>query len=153
MSLGGEINATWDQMKQVFIAKYQDYCRTKDKREEFLKMMQKYDEILKDFVERLLYNVHKIILLWGIREDCLDILNLLGKGDISKESFDDIVDLCRRYSRGYSKTCIRERDVFTWAKNSSTRGATHAYIGNLLENFKIDMMSSISSELDVLRGK
>ena len=56
---------------------------------------------MEDFVERLLYNVQragqmnigldvlKIILLWGIRDDCLDMLNLLGKGDISK---DDCLD-------------------------------------------------------------
>ena len=68
--------------------------------------MQKYDESLEDFVERLLYNVKRsgqttiqrdvlnIIMLWGIREDCLVMLSLLGKGDISKEPFYYIVDLC-----------------------------------------------------------
>ena len=57
-------------------------------------------------MERLLYNVQragqidmgkdvlKIILLLGIREYFLDMLNLLGKGDISKESYEEIVDLC-----------------------------------------------------------
>ena len=77
--------------------KYQEYCNTKDKREELFKMVQKDDESLEDFVEMLLYNVQragqtnmgldvlKIILLRGIRDDCLDMLNLLGKGDISKE--------------------------------------------------------------------
>ena len=90
-------------------------------------MVQKDDEILDDFVESILYNVQisgqttigrdvlKIILLWGIREDCLDTLNMLGKGDISKEYFDHIVDLCRRYSRGYSITNTKDRDVFSWA--------------------------------------
>ena len=51
-------------------------------------------------VWRILYNVQrsgqptigrdvfKIILLRGIREDYLDMLNLLGKGDIYNESFD-----------------------------------------------------------------
>ena len=70
-------------------------------------MVQKDEESLEDFLERILYNVQKagqttigrdvlkIILLQGIREDCLDMLNLLGKGDISKESFDHIVDLCQ----------------------------------------------------------
>ena len=38
--------------------------------------------------------VLKIILLRGIREDFLYMLNLLGKGDISKEPFENIVDLC-----------------------------------------------------------
>ena len=94
-------------MKQVFLEKYQEYCNTKDKREELFKMVQRDDEILEDFVERILYNVQragqsnmgldvlKIILLCGIREDFLDMLNLLGKGDISKESFENIVELCQ----------------------------------------------------------
>ena len=38
-------------------------------------------------------DVLKIILLRGIRDDCLDMLNLLEKEDISKESFGKIVEL------------------------------------------------------------
>ena len=91
-------------------------------------MVQKDDEILEEFVERFLYNVQRsghidigmdvltIILLRGIREYFLDMLNLLWKGYISKEYFDHIMDLCRRYSRGYSRTITREWDVFTLAK-------------------------------------
>ena len=79
-------------------------------------MAQKDKESLEDFVERLMYNVQRdrhtnmgldvlnIILLHGIREDCLGMLNLMGKGDISKEYFENIIDLCRRYSRGSSRT-------------------------------------------------
>ena len=79
-------------------------------------MVQKDEESLEDFVERLMYNVQrdgltniwldvlKIILLRGIREDFLGMLNLMGKGDISKESFGNIIKLCRRYSRGSSRT-------------------------------------------------
>ena len=39
-------------------------------------------------------DVLKIIILQGIREDYLDMLNMLGKGDIPKEPFDYIMDLC-----------------------------------------------------------
>ena len=134
-------------------------------------MVQKEDESLEDFVERLLYNVQragkmnmgldvlKIILLCGIRDDCLDMLNLLGKGDISKESFGNIVELCKRYSRGYSrnnrwdKQDKLECDVFDRTQKSSNGGATHAEIGKLLENFKIEMMSSIYSKINVPREK
>ena len=49
-------------------------------------------------------DVLKIILLHGIRDDYLDMLNLLGKGDISKECFENIVELCKRYSRGSSRS-------------------------------------------------
>ena len=155
----------------MFLEKYQEYCNTKDKREELFKMVQKEDKSLEDFVERLLYNVQragqtnmgldvlKIILLCGIRDDCLDMLNLLGKGDISKEPFGKIVELCKRYSRGSSRNNKRdkrdklERDVFDRTQKSFNGGATHAEIGNLLENFKTEMMSSISSEIDVLKAK
>jgi hypothetical protein len=53
VSLGGNVITTWDQMKQKFLNKYQDYCRTREKREELFKMMQKEDENMEDFVERL----------------------------------------------------------------------------------------------------
>ena len=114
----------------MFLDKYQEYCNTKDKREELFKMVQEDYESLEDFVERILYNVQrarqtnmeldvlKIILLCGIRDDFLDMLNLLGKGDISKESFENIMELCKRYSKGSSrnnrwdKQDKLERDVF-----------------------------------------
>ena len=80
------------------------------------------------------------------------MLNLLGKGDISKGSFDHIVDLCQRYSIGSYRTSTRDRDVLTRAQNSSSGGVARVEIGNLLENFKTDMMSSISSQLDILKA-
>ena len=104
-------------------------------------------------------DVLKIILLRGIRDEFLDMLNLLGKGDISKDPFKKILELCKRYSRGSSRNNRRDKwdklecDVFDISQKSSNGGTTHAEIGNLLENFKIEMMSSISSEIDVLREK
>ena len=77
-------------------------------------MNQREDESLEEFVERLEYNIQrsghldfdpyilKTILLRGIIDEHLDILNLLGKGDISKESYQDILTLCRRSLRGTS---------------------------------------------------
>ena len=43
----------------MFLEKYEEYCNTKDKREEPFKMVQKDDESLEDFIERILYNVHR----------------------------------------------------------------------------------------------
>ena len=87
-------------------------------------------------------DVLKIILLHRITDDFLDMLNMLGKGDISKDSFYKNVELCKRYSRGSSRNNRRdkrdklERDVFDRTQKSSNGGATRAEIGNLLENFK-----------------
>lgn len=110
MSLGRDRITNWNQMKQAFLNKYQDYCRARDRNEELFKMSQKEDQSLEYFVERLKYNVQrpghldldpnilKTILLRGIRDEHLDMLNLLGKGDISQESYQDILTLCRRSS-------------------------------------------------------
>jgi hypothetical protein len=164
MSLGGHVITTWDQMKQKFLNKYQDYFRTREKREELFKMMQKEDENLEDFVERLQYNLQrsshpnvskdilKTILLKGVRDDCLDMLNMLGKGDISKESYDEIVNLCKRCSRGASRNRSNSRDTtFSRVQKSASGGATRAEIGNLLEGFKTEMLSSFASQIDTLQ--
>jgi hypothetical protein len=52
MSLGGENISTWVKMRQLFLNKYQEYCRTREQREELFKMSQKEEENLEDFVER-----------------------------------------------------------------------------------------------------
>lgn len=95
MGLGYDSIQTWSDMKETFLSKYQDYCRTKDLTKEVFRMAQKEDESLEDYIERFHYNLkrykhidldHEIletIFIRGMREDCLDTLNILGKGDIS----------------------------------------------------------------------
>jgi hypothetical protein len=166
MSLGGHVITTWYQMKQKFLNKYQDYCRTREKREDLFKMMQKEDENLEDFVERLQYNLQrsshpnvskdilKTILLKGVRDDSLDMLKMLGKGDISKESYDEIVNLCKRCSRGDSRNRLNSRDTtFSRVHKSASGGATRAEIGNLPEYFKTEMLRYFASQMDTLQIK
>jgi hypothetical protein len=129
-------------------------------------MAQKEDETLEDFVERLQYNLQrsghpdvskdilKTILLKGVRDDCLDMLNMLGKGDISKESYEDIVNLCKRSSRGSTRNKSATRDAtFSRVHKSTNGGATRAEIGNLLEDFKTEMINSFASQIDTLQIK
>ena len=82
-------------------------------------------------------DILKTILLKGVRDDCLDMLNMLGKGDISKESYEDIVNLCKRCSRGSTRNKSATRDTnFSRVQKSANGGATREDIGNLLEYFK-----------------
>ena len=94
-------------------------------------MSQKEDGFLEDFVERLEYNVQrpghpdldpdifKTILFRGIRDEHLDILNLLGKGDISKESYQDILTLCsKNFPRNIMKPNATQGYFFKSAKVS-----------------------------------
>ena len=92
MGLGGNSIRTWDEMKQRFLKKYQDYCKVRDIREEIFRMTQKEEETLEDYVERFQYNLQRtkqntldpetlrIIFLRGIKDDCMDALNLMGRG-------------------------------------------------------------------------
>jgi hypothetical protein len=99
-------------------------------------------------------DILKTILLKGVREDCLDILNMLGKGNISKESYEDIVDLCKRCSRGSTKNRSATKDTtFSRVQKLAIGGAKRAEIGNLLEIFKTEMINSFASQIDTLQIK
>ena len=86
-------------------------------------------------------------------DDYLEILNLMGKQDISKEPFDDIIGLCWRYSTGSSKNKVRAQESSAKIVKSTNDEVIGAKIGNLFENFKIDFIRSLSSQLIVFLGK
>ena len=91
MSLGGNCIKTWEDMKNIFLNKYQDYCKSN---EDIFGMTQREDESLEDYVERFQYNLQKskhkhlekeilkTLSLKGIKDDFLKLLNLIGKGDV-----------------------------------------------------------------------
>ena len=45
----------------------------------------------------------KKLLLKGIKNEYLEILSLMGTSDVFQLSYDDVCELCRRYSRGKFK--------------------------------------------------
>ena len=92
----------------------------------------------------------RTILLKGIRDECIELLDM-GGGDISQEIYDDICDHCRRYSRGISKNSKGPWVVSTRAIKPTTGGVTRTKLGNLLDYFKIDILSSLASQIDTLQ--
>ena len=91
MTLGTNSIKTWDDMKKVFLEKYKNHYKHHDLRNEVFKMNKKDDENLEDLVERFSYNIKrskmhnlgldilKTLLLKAIRDEWIDILNLVGK--------------------------------------------------------------------------
>jgi len=57
MGLGPASISTWNGMKETFLSKYEDYCRTRDLREEIFRMTQKEEESLEDYMEWFHYNL------------------------------------------------------------------------------------------------
>ena len=59
MGIKGDNRVTWAQMKKVFLDKYQEYCKDKDRKEAIFKITQKEDENLEDYVETFQYNLQR----------------------------------------------------------------------------------------------
>ena len=94
MTLGTNSIRTWDDMQRLFLEKYKDYYIHYGLRNEVFKMNQKYDESLEDLVERFTYIIKisklhnlgldalKNLLLNAIKDEWIDLLNFVGKGDV-----------------------------------------------------------------------
>ena len=162
MGLGEQTIASCDDMRSIFLKEYQPYCRSRDSKEDVFRMTQQEDENLEEYSERFAYNLQKskqhslnqetirTIFLNGVRDEYLDSLNVMGKGDISNIPFEEIAELCQKYSRGRSK--IGKREASSKAAKSAAGGITRAEIGSLLENFKTDLLSTLGTQVDVLKA-
>ena len=109
-------------MKAVFLNRYQDYCRSRELKDEIFQMTAKPNETLEEYVERFQYNLQrspyaslplpdnvlKTTLIKGMKEQWVETLNIMGKGDIYQENFVDIIDLCIRSSRGSTRLKLAE---------------------------------------------
>ena len=120
-------------------------------------MTRQEDKNLEDYVEIFQYNLQrsrqnvlnddtlKFLLLQGIGDDYIEPLNLMGVGDVSLLIYAEIYDLYRRYSRSASRPRKGIRDTVTITTKNSREGVSRMEIGNLLENFKTDILSSLCS--------
>ena len=154
-------------MKESFLKKYQDYCRSRELKDEIFQMVARPNETLEEYVERfqcnlqispyaslpLPDNVLKTTLIRGMKEQWIETLNIMGKWDIYQEIFSDIIDLCIRSSRGSTRLKLAEHDRFVRDNQISTKGVTRAEIGNLLENLKTDILGTLTTQLDVMQAK
>ena len=75
----------------------------------------------------------------------------MGTGDVSQLTFEEIFNLCKKYSRSKVKNGKGIRD--TRINKSASGGVTRVELGNLLENFKTDILSTLSSQLDTIKTK
>lgn len=165
MGLGVNTIVYWIDMKNIFLKKYQPYCQTRDPKDDIFRMTQHEDENLEGYLERFLYNLQKskqrslnsdtikTIFLKGIRDEYINVLNLMGAGDISFLPFDQISELCRKYSRGKAKTGKDSKYSLSKVSKSAIRSVTRVELGNLLENFKTDLLSTLRSQIDTLQVK
>lgn len=78
----------------------------------------------------------------------MELLNIVGKGDISKEMFKAICELCIQCLKGL----VRNGLGIHSAKGSG-KGVTKAEIRNLLENLRTNILNTQSAQMDTLQVK
>jgi hypothetical protein len=104
----------------------------------YISQKSKYHDLLEDAIRAL--------FLKGISKEYLEMLNLMALGDISHKPFSEICEMCKKYSRSRAKTWKNVWDPYNRnLKLVSSGGITRAEIGNLLDNFKRDILSTIGS--------
>jgi len=126
--------------------------------------MQREDEVLEDLIERFNYNLKRAImdnldkdtlkslLLKAVRDEWIDILNMMGKGDISQLPLSDIGKFCVHLSRGKSKIGKGPRDPSLVRVNKSATGSvSRAEIRNMLDEFKTNILGSLSEQIETLK--
>ena len=112
MRLGANVIENWDGMKNIFLAKYMEYCKSHDlKGGDIFRMSQKEDETLEDYVSRFMFNSkcntehqlneesQKHLFLKGVNDASSEALDLMAGGDITQRDCDNIHTICLNYSR------------------------------------------------------
>jgi hypothetical protein len=97
--------------------------------------------------------VIKDTLIKGMKDEWVETLNLIWKGDIYQETYDNIVQLCIMFSHESTRTRSGMQAPLTRNINIASGGVTREEVGNLLENFKTDILSTMTTQLDVLQAK
>jgi len=121
-------------------------------------MKQKYDECLEYFVERFTYSIKrsklhdleldtlKSLLLKVIRDERINLLNLMRKRDVSQFPFQDICELCKNISRGKTKYGRYPQDPIMERVSKLALGlVTQTKINNLL-----DILGSLNEQMNML---
>ena len=80
----------------------------------------------------------------------------MAAGDISHKTFAKIGEMCKNYSRSRGK--VGKNFWETYNRNlrgniPSSGGVTRVELGNLLDNFKTDILGEMGSQLDSLQAK
>ena len=98
--------------------------------------------VKREKLHHLGFDTLKTILLRTIRDEWIDLLNIMSKGDVYQLSFEEICEMWKHISGG------RERV----SKLASTM-VRQDELGNFLDNFKTIIIINLSEQVEMLRMK
>jgi len=98
-------------------------------------------------MHHLRLDILKTLLLNVIKDEWIDILNLVGKGDVYQLSFQDICELCKNISRGKAKYGRCPQDVVMARESKLTTGLViQTKLNNLL-----NILGNLNEQIEMLR--
>lgn len=99
MGLGANATTSWDQMQNLFLDKYKEYCKENDSRgDDIFRISQKEEETLEDYVSHFLYTLQKnpqhvlsedskkLVFLRVVHDNCLKALDVMDGCDVYQSS-------------------------------------------------------------------
>lgn len=130
-------------------------------------MVARPSEMLEEYVEHFQYNLQrspyatfplpdnvlKTTLIKVMKDQWIETLNIMGRGDIYQEKYANIINLCIRCSRGSTRLKLEERDMTTRDNKISGWSINHVEIGNLLVDFKTNILGILMTQLDIMQAK
>ena len=148
-------------MEETFNNKYKDYYRSKETKDEIFRMTLGPDESLEDYKEmfrmkykRANYTLDpdslKLILLRGINEEMIETLNMLSGGYIYQQPYETIKTIFWNHSMAFRK---KGRDRQSTSNTPSYSTFIKHDIGNMLEDFKSDMLHTFALQMDTMQVK
>lgn len=57
----GNTITSWDEIKKTLLGKYQEYCRSRELKDDFFKILEKEEENLEEFIDCFQYNVQRTL--------------------------------------------------------------------------------------------
>ena len=119
------------------------------------------DESLEDYEERFQLSWKrarftldleslKLVLVIGIMEDIMETIKMLFGEDIYQLSYENIKKLLKNHSRVVRR---KSRDSQDLASSSSSNTSIKIEIRNMLEDFKSEMLHTLSLQMDTMQIK
>ena len=84
-----------------------------------------------------------------MRDECLNMLNLMGRGDISKETYDDICEQCIRCSNELPRISLESEILPVELQNQPTKELHLWKFVTCYIILKLIILSILSSQLDI----
>jgi len=96
--------------------------------------------VKREKIHHLELDTLRTLLLRTIRDEWIDLLDLMSIGDLYQLSFEEICETCKHISRGRARV-----------SKSTSRSVSQGKLGNLFDDFKTKILRNLRKQVEMLR--